>query len=79
MIALTREQRDELDACGAVDVTDAATECPYVLVRKDVYERVKALLEDELREAYPAVDRAFAANWDEPAMSDYDRYEELRP
>ena len=79
MIVLTDVQREKLDACGAVDVTDAATECPYVLVRKDVYEQVRGLLEDEPHEAYPAVDRAFAAGWDEPAMSDYDRYEELRP
>ena len=79
MIELTQEQRDRLDTGVAVDVTDAATECPYVLIRKDVYERVKFLLEDDPREAYPAVDRAFADGWDEPAMADYDRYEELRP
>ncbi len=78
MIVLTDVQREKLDACGALDVTVAATECPYVLIRKDVYERIKSLLEDEPREAYPAVDRAFAPGWDEPAMSDYDRYEELR-
>ena len=75
MIELTQEQRDRLDTGVAVDVT----ECPYVLIRKDVYERVKLLLEDDPHEAYPAVDRAFAAGWDEPAMADYDRYEELRP
>jgi hypothetical protein len=79
MIELTQEQREKLDTSGAVDVTDTATACPYVLVRKDVYDRVKSLLEDDPREAYPAVDRAFAAGWDEPAMSDYDRYEEFRP
>ena len=79
MIELTQDQREKLDAGGAVDVTDPATECPYVLLRKDVCERAKLLPEDDPREAYPAVDRAFAAGWDEPEMSDYDRYEELRP
>ena len=79
MIVLTQEQRDILDTGVAVHVTDATTECPYVLIRKDMYERVKLLLEDHPSEAYPAVDRAFAAGWDEPAMADYDRYEELRP
>jgi hypothetical protein len=32
----------------------------------------------EVRDAYPAVDRAFAAGWDDPRMDDYDRYEAQR-
>ena len=76
MIELTQQQRQRLDTGGAVDVTDDATHAPYVLIRKDVYERVKGLLEDDPREAYPAVDRAFAEGWDAPGMDDYDQYEE---
>jgi hypothetical protein len=29
-------------------------------------------------DAYPAVDRAFSEDWNEPKMDDYDRYEELK-
>ncbi len=79
MIELTRDQRRLLESGGAVDVTDDTTELPYVLIRKDIFDRVKGILEDDPREAYPAVDRAFAEGWDAPGMDEYDRYEELRP
>jgi len=29
-------------------------------------------------DAYPAIDEAFRPNWDDPKMTDYDRYEELK-
>jgi hypothetical protein len=52
----------------------------YVLLRAEVYERVKAVLGEvfEPLDAYPAIDRAFAEGWGGPEMDDYDRYEELR-
>ena len=46
-----------------------------------MYEQLKGLLGEgfEVKEAYPALDRAFAPGWDDPRMADYDRYEEFRP
>ena len=64
---------------GPFGLIDPATQRKYVLLRADVYERVREVLEgDRPPDAYRAIDRAFADGWDDPAMDDYDRYEELR-
>lgn len=77
MIELTQEQRNALDSAGAVPVrlTDPANQQEYVLVRADVYERLRGLLDEDFRPsmAYPAVDRAFGPGWNDPRMDDYDR------
>jgi hypothetical protein len=46
MIELTPEQRAALEA-GDTRVRDTATDATYVLVREDVYERMKAALADD--------------------------------
>jgi hypothetical protein len=76
MIELTQEQRQELEAGEPVAVQ---TNTRYVLVRKDVYERIKGLLGDEgwTQDAYQAAMEAFARDgWDDPRM---DVYDELDP
>lgn len=82
MIELTDEQVREVQRCGQTPptVVDPKTNTPYVLIRKDVYERLAELLEGEFHpsEAYPAIDHAFAEGWNDPKMDDYDRYEELK-
>jgi hypothetical protein len=84
MIELTEQQRQQLQSGHAVDVTDTQTAQAYVILRKDVYEKVRHLLFDDaewtdeelrLQLARSAKDNG----WEEPAMDDYDRYdEELR-
>jgi hypothetical protein len=83
MIELTDEQRQQLESGQAVDVTDPQTAQRYVVLRKDVYERVRHLLydasewtDDELR--LQLARSAKGNGWDEPAMDAYDRYEEER-
>ncbi len=84
MIEFTDEQRQQLDSGKAVDVTDSQTAQRYVVLRQDVYEKVRHVLcvdsewtDDELR-----LQLARSANdngWNEPGMDAYDRYdEELR-
>ena len=83
MIELTEEQRQRLESGQAVDVTDPQTAQPYVILRKDAYERVRHLLyddsewtEDELR---VQLARSSKGNgWDEAGMDAYDRYDEER-
>ena len=83
MIELTPEQRQRLEHGEAVAVTDPETATPYVVLRKEVYDRVRALLyddgeatHDELR---AMLARSSAANgWDDPGMDAYDRYDEER-
>jgi len=81
--AAVREMTMELSAAQiqavengeAVPITMGHTSC--VLLREDLYERVKALL--DLEATYPLVDEAFREGWEAPGMADYDRYDELTP
>jgi hypothetical protein len=81
MIELTEEQQQQLDRGEAIEVTDLRTSRPYVVLRKDVYERVRHLLyddsewtEEELR--LQLARSAEGNGWDEPGMDAYDRYDE---
>ena len=47
MIDLTEDQRSQLESGQAVDIIDPQTAQPYVLLRKEVYERVRRLLYDD--------------------------------
>ena len=83
MIELTEEQQQKLDSGEAVDVTDPQTSRSYVVVRKDVYERVRNLVyddsewtEDELR--HQLARSAEGNGWNEPGLDAYDRYDEER-
>ena len=61
-----------------IRLADPNTKKIYVLLSEDVFEKVKDVLEKEFqpREAYAAIDRAFAPGWDDPKMDEYDRYDE---
>ena len=81
MIELTDEQRHLLEEGKAVDITDPRTAKPYVVVRKDIYERVQRLLCDDSEwsdhDLRLQLARSSKANgWDDPGMDVYDRYDE---
>jgi hypothetical protein len=83
VIELTPEQRQSLESGEAVAVTDPETATPYVILRKDIYDRVRNLLDDDgeatHEELRAMLARSSAANgWDEPGMDAYDRYDEER-
>jgi hypothetical protein len=62
-----------------VRMIDPTTNRAYVLLRAEVFERVREMRGDfRPRDAYPAIDRAFAEGWNDPKMDDYNRYEEFR-
>jgi hypothetical protein len=63
MIELTQQQRAELEKRQPVEVRDPDTNEVYVLLRKDVYERVRRIV-GEVNER---------ADWDDPAFDVYDR------
>jgi hypothetical protein len=58
----------------AVAITVGHTKC--MLIREDLYELVKAVL--DIEDAYPLLDETFREGWDAPGMADYDRYDELK-
>jgi hypothetical protein len=75
MIELTQEQRRELDAPGPAQARDPLTNETYVLVRADVYERLKGLLQGDTfaADAYPQVMEVFGRDgWNDPSMDIYD-------
>jgi hypothetical protein len=84
MIELTLEQRKAVatDAETPPRVIDPSTHAKYVLVREELYDRVRQVLEvDEesrfVREMTPHVMEVFGRDgWDDPAM---DVYNELDP
>ena len=76
---LTEQQKVAIRSGEAVRVRDDDMEC--VVVRSDVYDRVRKLLctntdwtNDELRRALAK--SAEANGWNEPQMSAYDNYDE---
>jgi hypothetical protein len=82
MIQLTKDQHDELTQNGkdSMKVIDPVTNTEYVLLRADVFERLTGMIDADfqLKDAYPAMSRAFAELWNDPKMDEYDRYEEFK-
>ena len=78
MIELTDQQRQAIgDATSPVLVLDPSTNREFFLIRADVFSRMQVALADiNPREAYTAVDHAFAPGWNDPKMADYDNYEQ---
>ena len=81
MIQLTEEQRRTLESGKAVDVTDSDTAQRYVLLGKDVFERVRRLMYDDSEwtdeELRGQLARSAKDNgWEEVGMDAYDRYDE---
>lgn len=84
MIELTQEQHQVLTDNGPepVHVVDPATKAEYVLLRAEMYARLKTLLTDDdewVRSTYPAAMEVFARDgWDDPRMDVYDALDPRR-
>jgi hypothetical protein len=83
MIELTDQQRREIEQAREHPATimDRQTDTAYVLVPKDIYDRLVGLLYDEAdvgdEELRLRLARAAAGSgWEEPGMEAYDRYDE---
>jgi hypothetical protein len=65
-IELTEQQRRALAEAGDTPptVTDPETATEYVLVRADVYAKLRAVVDGMTKRA----------GWDDPALDDYERY-----
>jgi hypothetical protein len=84
MFEFTAAQRQRLANGQAIDITDPQTAEHYVVLRKDVYERVRQLLYDDSEWTHDELRQQLARSakengWEEAGMEAYDRYdEELR-
>jgi hypothetical protein len=64
-IELTEQQRTLAEAgTTPPTVTDPATGTEYVLVRADVYAKLRAVVDGVTKRA----------GWDDPTLNDYERY-----
>ncbi len=83
MIDLTEHQVRSLQTEEKpIRVRDPQSDATYVLVRSDLYERIKGLLTEDndnqlVRDMYPQVMKIFGRDgWDDPSM---DIYNDLDP
>jgi hypothetical protein len=80
-IELTEAQSKALDEADSTParVTDPRTRKTYVLLRLDVFDRIKEIFPEDdyvLADTYRAqVDAAMTAGWSDPAMDDYNNYD----
>ncbi len=79
MTTITPEIRQAIEQAGEqpVQLTDPETKSVYVIVRAEVYERMRALCDDfDIRDAYPLMDQVAAREgWDDPSMDIYNEYQ----
>jgi hypothetical protein len=79
MTTITPEIRQAIEQAGGqpVQLTDPDTNSVYIVVRADVYERMRALCDDfHIRDAYPLMDQVAARDgWDDPSMDIYNDYQ----
>ena len=78
---LTHEQIQAIQAnpVGPVRVIDPKSATAYVIVRADVFEQMSRILKDDyqISDTYLAqVQSAWHAGWNDPAMDDYNNYDE---
>jgi hypothetical protein len=83
MIELTEEQRRSVAGQENPIIIDPATNAAYILVRKDVFDRMKGLLYDDSELSHEEMRLLLARSskengWAEPGMEAYDNYDEHR-
>jgi hypothetical protein len=76
MAVMTPEIRQAIENAGdqPVELRDPETNVLYVVVRAEVYERLRLVNDDlDIREAYPMINQVAAhEGWDDPSMAVYD-------
>ena len=83
-LELTEQQQQALESQteSVPRIVNPRTKQTYVLVREDLYERVKELVEGEDLTADEKLlllaESGRRAGWDDPIMDDYDNYDESR-
>lgn len=73
---LTTQQLESVKQGEPLRFTDAHVGQEFVVLRADVFDRVKLLFDDDdfdCREALPMVWQAMKEDWEDPAMDVYDQ------
>ena len=79
MTTITPEIRQAIEQAGEqpVQLNDPETNSVYIIVRADVYERMRVLCDGfDIRDAYPLMNQVAAREgWDDPSMDIYNEYQ----
>lgn len=60
----------------SIPIVEKSTQTPCVVVRADVFDRIKKLLPDfDPREAYLVLDEVMKEDWSDSRMAEYDDYD----
>ena len=83
MIELTEQQGASIPMEENPTVFDPRTKATYVLIRKEVFDRIQRLLVEDGdwtpdEQLHLLADSGKRAGWDDPAMDVYDNYDESR-
>ena len=83
MIELTEAQRHAVSSQENPTIIDPDTNAAYVLVRKELFDRIRSLLYDDSEMTHEDLRLLLAHSskengWDEPGMEAYDQYDEHR-
>ena len=81
MIELTKEQHESLQEAeeNPPCVLDPQSATTYVLLKKDAFERIRHMIEDDSDEPqWAAFLEAAGEEWDDPAMDVYEQYRKQR-
>jgi hypothetical protein len=74
MAELTPDLRQLIERAGEdpVRIEDPVSQTAYVILKADVYDRIRALLDEDVRAAYPLAMKVFGQDgWDDPQMDEY--------
>jgi hypothetical protein len=79
---ITQAQLEQAKSGQAVEIAENGDQ--FVLIRKDVYDRVKTVLYDDSEPSEDELRAIFArgiesSDWNDPAMDIYDEYDKHKP
>ena len=79
MNTITPEIRQAIQFKGHARVEDPETLEIYVVLKADDYDRIRALIDPDVRDAYPLAMKVFGADgWDDPIMDEYNALDPRR-
>lgn len=73
-LTLSPEYQKALQQGESVPAIETGTQIECVVLRADVFNRIKRLLDFDPRQAYPALDEVMEEDWSDPKMAEYDDY-----
>lgn len=79
MTAITSDVLKTINETGHARLEDPDTHESYVVLKADIYDRMRSLIEPDARDSYPLAMKVFGADgWDDPVMDEYNTLDPRR-